>query len=188
MVAARTSRIIAVTASAMDDNRQELMEIGADDFIGKPFRRRSCFKRSTFMWALSMNMPTTASRGSSKTHRFVPAQWPQGLIDAMRDAVCHGRFGPVVGKDQGGRSQRPYQCKSVRRLAEDFQYQKLSIYCRRRHLVNPKQPSGSGAPPASILAVDDTPPIFRSLAGMLKERGYKVRRSPAQAGAAGCPT
>ena len=30
-------KIIAVTASAMDENRQELMKIGADDFIGKPF-------------------------------------------------------------------------------------------------------------------------------------------------------
>src|SRR5687768_3219310 len=34
MPGGKAPRIIAVTASAMDDNRQELMEIGADDFIG----------------------------------------------------------------------------------------------------------------------------------------------------------
>jgi CheY-like chemotaxis protein len=39
------TRIIAVTASAMDDNRQELMEVGADDFIGKPFREAELFQK-----------------------------------------------------------------------------------------------------------------------------------------------
>ena len=38
-------KIIAVTASAMDDNRQELMEVGADDFIGKPFREAELFQK-----------------------------------------------------------------------------------------------------------------------------------------------
>jgi len=30
-------KIIAVTASAMDENRQDLLAIGADDFLSKPF-------------------------------------------------------------------------------------------------------------------------------------------------------
>ena len=38
-------KIIAVTASAMDENRQELMEIGADDFISKPFREAELFQK-----------------------------------------------------------------------------------------------------------------------------------------------
>ena len=37
--------IIAVTASAMDENRQELLEIGADDFISKPFREAELFQK-----------------------------------------------------------------------------------------------------------------------------------------------
>src|SRR5215213_3568842 len=39
------TKIIAVTASAMDDNRQELMEVGADDFVGKPFREAELFQK-----------------------------------------------------------------------------------------------------------------------------------------------
>src|SRR6185503_16220858 len=39
------TNIIAVTASAMDENRQELMEIGADDFISKPFREAELFQK-----------------------------------------------------------------------------------------------------------------------------------------------
>jgi DNA-binding response OmpR family regulator len=37
-------KIIAVTASAMDENRKALMEIGADDFISKPFREAELFQ------------------------------------------------------------------------------------------------------------------------------------------------
>ena len=40
-------KIIAVTASAMDENRQQLMEIGADDFISKPFREWNSSRRFT---------------------------------------------------------------------------------------------------------------------------------------------
>src|SRR5688572_22473179 len=38
-------KIIAVTASAMDENRLDLMAIGADDFIGKPFREAELFQK-----------------------------------------------------------------------------------------------------------------------------------------------
>src|SRR4051812_6762871 len=41
----REPKVIAVTASAMDENRQELMAIGADDFIGKPFREGELFEK-----------------------------------------------------------------------------------------------------------------------------------------------
>src|SRR6185436_15454903 len=43
MAEGKDTKIIAVTASAMDENRQELMEIGADVFISKPFREAELF-------------------------------------------------------------------------------------------------------------------------------------------------
>jgi sigma-B regulation protein RsbU (phosphoserine phosphatase) len=45
--------------------------------------------------------------------------------------------------------------------------------------LNPPKPSsGAAAQPASILVVDDTPANLQVLAGMLKDRGYKVRPVP----------
>jgi len=44
--------------------------------------------------------------------------------------------------------------------------------------VNSKQPHVGAGPPASILVVDDTPANLQVLAGMLKDRGYKVRPVP----------
>ena len=45
MPGGQETRIIAVTASAMDDNRQELMEVGADDYLAKPFEPRELLAR-----------------------------------------------------------------------------------------------------------------------------------------------
>jgi len=44
--------------------------------------------------------------------------------------------------------------------------------------VNPEKPERGAGQPASILAVDDTPANLQVLAGMLKDRGYKVRPAP----------
>jgi phosphoserine phosphatase RsbU/P len=44
--------------------------------------------------------------------------------------------------------------------------------------LDPEQTKSAVGPPASILVVDDTPANLQVLAGMLKDRGYKVRPAP----------
>lgn len=44
--------------------------------------------------------------------------------------------------------------------------------------MNPEKPKSGTCQPASILVVDDTPANLQVLAGMLKDRGYKVRPVP----------
>jgi phosphoserine phosphatase RsbU/P len=44
--------------------------------------------------------------------------------------------------------------------------------------LNPDKPNSGVRPPADILVVDDTPANLQVLAGMLKDRGYKVRPVP----------
>ena len=44
--------------------------------------------------------------------------------------------------------------------------------------MKPEQPKSGTGQPASILVVDDTPANLQVLAGMLKDRGYKVRPVP----------
>ena len=45
MAGGNEPKVIAVTASALDENRQELLAIGADDFISKPFREAEVFQK-----------------------------------------------------------------------------------------------------------------------------------------------
>ena len=44
--------------------------------------------------------------------------------------------------------------------------------------MNPEKPKSGAGQPASILVVDDTPANLQVLAGMLEDRGYKVRPVP----------
>jgi CheY-like chemotaxis protein len=122
-------KIIAVTASAMDDNRQELMEIGADDFIGKPFREAELFQKIhahvgvEYVYA---EEPTAAT--PEEAAELTPeslAGWPQDLIEPMREAVVTADLDQLLAKIGGVEARDPHVARGLRRLAEGFQYQKL---------------------------------------------------------------
>src|SRR4029077_17333747 len=82
-------KIIAVTASAMDENRMDLMAIGADDFISKPFREVELFQKIhthvgvEYVYA---DQPAAEEETAALTPESL-AGWPQNLIDPMREAV-----------------------------------------------------------------------------------------------------
>ena len=122
-------KIIAVTASAMDENRQELMEIGADDFISKPFREAEVFQKIhahvgiEYVYA---EHPTVVSQDEAA--ELTPeclAGWPQDLIDPMREAVITADLDQLLAKIQEVELRDPRVAQGLRQLAEGFQYQKL---------------------------------------------------------------
>jgi CheY-like chemotaxis protein len=121
--------IIAVTASAMDENRQELLAIGADDFIGKPFRESELFQkihdhaRVEYIYA---EHPTAAT--PAETVELAPeslADWPQHLIQAIRDAVITADLDQMLAIMQEAEARDPVVVREMRRLAERFEYEKL---------------------------------------------------------------
>ena len=183
MAGGKDPKIIAVTASAMDDNRQELMEIGADDFIGKPFREAELFQKIhahvgvEYVYAED---PTAAAQ--EEAAELTPeslAGWPQDLIDPMREAVITADLDQLLAKIQEVEARDPRIAQGLRRLAEGFQYQKLlDLFSTGSLPLNPEKPKSGAGQPASILVVDDTPANLQVLAGMLKDRGYKVRPVP----------
>ena len=128
--AATEPKIIAVTASAMDENRQELMEIGADDFIGKPFREAELFQKIhahvgvEYVYA---EHPTAHGprRKRPSSHPESLAGWPQDLIDPMREAVITADLDQLLARIQEVEARDPRIAQGLRRLAEGFQYQKL---------------------------------------------------------------
>ena len=123
------TKIIAVTASAMDDNRQELMEIGADDFIGKPFRETELFQKIHVHLGVEYQYaegPTVSSRGD--VAELTPASladWPQEIIDPMREAVITADLDQLLATIQEFEPRDPRVAHRLRRLAESFQYEKL---------------------------------------------------------------
>jgi len=129
MAGGEDPKIIAVTASALDDNRQELMEAGADDFIGKPFREAELFQKihvHVGVEYLYAEEPTAAApeEAAALTPESL-AGWPPDLIDPMREAVITADLDQLLARIQEVEARDPRIAHGLRRLAESFQYQKL---------------------------------------------------------------
>jgi PAS domain S-box-containing protein len=129
MAGGADTKIIAVTASAMDENRQELLRIGADDFISKPFREVELFQKihaHVGVEYIYAEPPTAAAQ--EEAAELTPeslAGWPQNLIHAMREAVITADLDQLLATIQEVEARDPHLARGLRRLAEGFQYQKL---------------------------------------------------------------
>jgi PAS domain S-box-containing protein len=122
-------KIIAVTASAMDENRKALMEIGADDFISKPFREAELFQKIHALvgveYVYAEQLETAVEEEAAELTPESLAGWPQDLIDPMREAVISADLDQLLGKIQEVEAHDPHIAHGLRRLAENFEYQKL---------------------------------------------------------------
>ena len=129
MAGGEATKIIAVTASAMDDNRQDLMEIGADDFIGKPFRETELFQKIHahvgVEYFYAEDSTAGAQEEAAELTRESLAGWPQDLIDPMREAVITADLDQLLVRIQDVEARDPRIAQGLRRLAEGFQYEKL---------------------------------------------------------------
>jgi PAS domain S-box-containing protein len=122
-------KIIAVTASAMDENRQELMAIGADDFISKPFREAELFQKiHAHLGVNYLYAEEPADTAPAEASELAPESlegWPQDLIQPMREAVITADLDQLLVMIQEVEARDPRVAHALRRLAEGFQYEKL---------------------------------------------------------------
>jgi PAS domain S-box-containing protein len=129
MPGGKEPKIIAVTASAMDENRQELMEIGADDFIGKPFREMELFEKiHAHVGVEYVYAEHSIAAAPEEAVELTPeslAGWPSDLIDPMRDAVITADLDQLLARIQRVEARNLPVAQGLRRLAEGFEYQKL---------------------------------------------------------------
>jgi CheY-like chemotaxis protein/anti-sigma regulatory factor (Ser/Thr protein kinase) len=130
------TKIIAVTASAMDENRQELLKIGADDFLGKPFRETELFHKIhaqvgvEFVYAEDV-APAAVEVAEALTPAAL-ADWPEELLESLRDAVITADLDRLLAKIDQVELFDPRVARSLRSLAETFQYEKLLAFLDRR--------------------------------------------------------
>ncbi len=129
MAGGKDLKIIAVTASAMDENRQELTEVGADDFISKPFREAELFEKIHshvgVEYVYAEESTVTAQEETAELTRESLAGWPSSLIHSMREAVITADLDQLLTKIQRVEARDPRIAQGLRHLAEGFQYQKL---------------------------------------------------------------
>jgi PAS domain S-box-containing protein len=122
-------KIIAVTASAMDENRQELMEVGAHDFISKPFREAELFRKIHTHLGVSYDYadeaePIVEEEVAELSAASVGAL-PISLIAALHEAVTTADLDQVLVIIDDIEGIDSSLAKRLRRLAEAFRYQDL---------------------------------------------------------------
>ncbi len=129
MAGGANPKIIAVTASALDENRQALLGIGADDFIAKPIQEVELFQKiHAHLGVEYVYAEEPAAAAPEEAAELTPeslAGWPQDLILSMREAVISADLDQLLDKIHQVEARDPRIAQGLRRLAEGFQYQKL---------------------------------------------------------------
>jgi signal transduction histidine kinase/CheY-like chemotaxis protein len=143
-------KIIAVTASAMEENRQELLDIGADDFIGKPFQQFELFEKIRAQLGIEYlyaDEPAAAAPEEAlELTRESVAALPQELISLMREAVISADLDQVLTTIQELEGYDPCLVRGLRRLAERFEYSKLlDLFGPEASSANSRRLAGSNS-------------------------------------------
>src|SRR4029077_10951656 len=119
----------------------ELMRIGADDFISKPFREMELFQKIRAQVGVEYvyaEHPTAAAQ--EEAAEITPeslAGVPQDLIHLMREAIIRADLDQLLEKIRDVETCDPRIAQGLRRLAEQFEYQKLL------DLIGPGEPLAS---------------------------------------------
>ncbi len=123
-------KIIAVTASALDENRRDLLAIGADDFIGKPFRESDLFEMIRVHvgveYVYAAAGPAAPAAGPVALTPASLAACPPPLLVVLREAVVTADLDLLLA-----RIEDVEPCcgagvaTELRRLAEAYEYQTL---------------------------------------------------------------
>jgi PAS domain S-box-containing protein len=124
-------RIVSVTASAFDEDRKKALEIGADDFIGKPFREEVLLEKIRALLLLDYvytDDPLLREPATRATITVTPeamAVLPRALIRQLRDATVGADLDLMLEIIQRLDGHDASAAAMLRSLADDFRYEKL---------------------------------------------------------------
>jgi CheY-like chemotaxis protein len=126
-------KILSVTASAFEQDRQEALAAGADDFLAKPFREEALFKKvGTLLGAEYLLMeahpaepsaPHAPAEGDSG--RASLADLPPEFVRKMREAVIQADYDIMMKLIAGEEGLAASARQELRRSVERFEYNRL---------------------------------------------------------------
>ena len=122
-------KIIAVTASVIEENRAGVLAGGADDFMGKPFHEAKLFaKIQTHLGVEYLYREEVVPEAQPEAADLTPeslAGLPPTLIHQMREAVIGADLDALLTLIREVEMADPQVARGLRDLAEQFEYQKL---------------------------------------------------------------
>ncbi|MEI6387442.1 MAG: response regulator, partial [Spirochaetota bacterium] len=129
-------KIIAVTASAFEEDRLAAVEAGADDFLSKPFREELLFEKMRALLAVRYRYvgegeeaPALAPRVSESRFREALSTLPRDVAEGLREAALDADRELIVSLAAGLEERNSEIAGEVRRLAAGFEYKRLIALC-----------------------------------------------------------
>jgi PAS domain S-box-containing protein len=128
--------IIAVSASAFDDDRHEAISLGANQFITKPFRAAEVFDCLSALLhvdyvfgeeasSLRLRGPERPSSRTPERRVWTQLRLPPELAEQIRQATANARWERLVELIDGLAPEQPEAAAHLRQLADAFEYETL---------------------------------------------------------------
>jgi CheY-like chemotaxis protein len=138
----KETAIVALTASALDDDRRKAAQSGADDFISKPCREDELFEKMRVLLDITYDYEDLSGTEGPAADgaRMLSAEklrgLPLDLVEELRDATLKGnkrRLDELIGQVV---EQEGLPCAhALRELADKYEYDALTRLldeaCRR---------------------------------------------------------
>jgi CheY-like chemotaxis protein len=124
--------IVALTASAFEEDRALVLSEGCDDFVSKPFRDQELFdvleRHLGVRFVYETEHPTAAADSVEAAPalrdalRALPARWRADL----RQAVVRANFTQMLDLIADIHGQHPELADTLTELAQNFEYDRLA--------------------------------------------------------------
>jgi CheY-like chemotaxis protein len=119
--------IIALTASAMDDQRQAALQAGADDFIAKPCEQHELLHKLGLHLKIEYDYETSAGDTQQKALQEKFVQLPKALALELRSATLRGKKHHldelIVKVRESGLAE---SANTLQKLSDNYEYEALA--------------------------------------------------------------
>jgi len=135
--------IIALTASAFEEERERILAAGCDGLVRKPFRKEEIFDmlaKHLGVRFVCEDEPTQAARPkegfaaaalSKELTAVALTQLPAGLVADLQQATIRADFLRIIDLAEEMRGQAPALADALAELASNFQYQQILDWIER---------------------------------------------------------
>ncbi len=124
--------IVGVSASAFEENRQQVLTAGADAFLSKPIRGNDLFsllQKHLDIRFVSERAPAEDASAPAPTPCDIDparlAALPPDLVRGLREAIVHADLDRALELLRALASHDPQTAEAMRRLVESFAYERL---------------------------------------------------------------
>ncbi|MBX3178795.1 MAG: CHASE domain-containing protein [Candidatus Hydrogenedentes bacterium] len=127
---ARATPVIAVTASAFEDDERAVLASGVDGYVRKPYRPQTIFEvlgKHLGLRYVYKEVPAARPGKSMSGHITADdlAGVPEALLDAMRQAVAAGDMGRLKGLVAGATGLDDAVAGALNAIAGEYDYDRL---------------------------------------------------------------